>query len=182
MQRVTWICAFSFVALALSACGSSGGGTGGDGGTSSSYDGTTASSSSSYVGTSTTATTTGTGGSTTSGTGGGATCSGSTPVALTVKNYLAWCSVSVDGGTASAAAEQTVCVADGSATLDATALPGFVLGDWHGTSGDTGSGDPGTVSGGQSTAMVTVSGSSACVWVCCPFTNGTGCTTTNQCP
>jgi hypothetical protein len=174
MQRVTWICAFTLGTLALTACGSSTGGGGGSGGTGGTSSATTYSS--------TTSTTSTTGSTTTTGTGGGPACSGSTPVALTVKNYLAWCSVTVDGGTASAAAEQTVCVADGSVTLDATALSGFELGDWHGTAGDTGSGDPGTVSGGQSQAKVIVSGSSACVWVCCPFTDGTGCPTTNQCP
>ncbi len=138
--------------LALAACGSSSGGTGGAGG------------------------------GTTTSTGTGAACSGTTPVALTVKNYESWCSITVDSSPASSAAEDTVCVPDGSVSVTATALSGFQLGDWHGTAGDTGSGDPGTVSGGTSTAMVTVSGSSACVWVCCPFTGGSGCPTTDQCP
>lgn len=47
--------------------------------------------------------------------------------------------------------------------------------------------DPGTVTGtGQSAASATtvsVSGSSACVSVCCPGVNGSAaCPTTNQCP
>src|SRR5262245_44487903 len=70
----------------------------------------------------------GTGGSTT-GTGGSG-CTGATPVALTVKNYLAWCSVSVDGNTASAADEQTVCVASGKkVALTATPVGTFILGN-----------------------------------------------------
>jgi hypothetical protein len=133
------------------------------------------------------AATSGCGSSTSSGTGAtGGNCSGATPVSLSVKNYEAWCSVSVAGGTASSAAEQTVCVASGSVALTATALASFQLGDWHGTSGDTGNGDPGTVTGSgpsaQSAATVMTSGSSACVWVCCPFTGGAGCPPGNQCP
>jgi hypothetical protein len=39
------------------------------------------------------------------------------------------------------------------------------------------------VSNGDSTASVTVTGSTAaCVWVCCPFTGGSGCPGTDQCP
>jgi hypothetical protein len=117
-------------------------------------------------------------------------CSGATPVALTVKNYLSWCSVTVAGGAATAAASQTVCVAAGNVNVSAVALTGFELGPtpWHDTVGDhDGSGDPGTVTGtGQaasSTAMADATGASACVWACCPFANGTGCTNlTNQCP
>jgi hypothetical protein len=124
------------------------------------------------------------GGSGSGGTGGGApTCSGATPVALTVKNVDVWCTVAVNGGTPSAASEQTVCVADGMVSLSATANSGFVLGDWHHTAGDTGSGDPGTVAGGTSTAKVAVSGSSACVWVCCPGSSGSpACPTSDACP
>jgi hypothetical protein len=125
-----------------------------------------------------------TGGST--GTSNG--CSGSTSVSLSVKNYLAWCSVAVASDPASSAAKQTVCVAPGSVNLTATALVGFQLGNtpWHGTSGDTGSGTMGTVTGtGQSAKSMTtvdVTAGTACVWVCCEFTSGGGCPTTNQCP
>jgi hypothetical protein len=121
--------------------------------------------------------------------GGGGACSGATPVSLTLKNFLMWCSVSVAGGTASSAADQTMCVAAGTVALSATANTGFELGamPWQHTSGDHGSGDPGNVTGtGQSAASATtvsVSGSSACVSVCCPGVNGTAaCPTTNQCP
>ena len=96
----------------------SGGATGGSGGATGGTGGTTG----------------GTGG-TTGGTGGG--CNGTE---LTVKNYLAWCSVSVAGGTPSSAAEQTVCVPEGAVNLSATALNGFILGTapWHNTDGDSG--------------------------------------------
>lgn len=116
-------------------------------------------------------------------------CSGATPVALTVKNYRTWCSVSVAGMASSPAASQTVCVASGATvSLSASALTGFILGPapWHDTSGDHDAGDPGTFvdAGAASTSSttITVSGSSACVWVCCPFPSGTGCNAANQCP
>ncbi|HTP50490.1 MAG TPA: hypothetical protein VMK42_07325 [Anaeromyxobacteraceae bacterium] len=122
------------------------------------------------------------------GSGGGSqTCSGGTPAALTVLNYLGWCSVSVAGGAPSGSASITECVADGSVALAATALTGFELGSapWHDTAGDHGSGDPGTVTGtgqsAKSSTTVSASGAAACAWVCCPFTNGTGCPTTDQC-
>jgi hypothetical protein len=124
-----------------------------------------------------------------SSSGGSApTCSGATPVALTVKNHLSWCSVSVSGQAASSASAQTLCVAPGPIALSATAQTGFELGPapWHDTTGDHGSGDPGTVTGsGQSASSattVTAAGTTSCAWVCCPFTDGTGCPTTNQCP
>jgi len=106
---------------------------------------------------------------------------------LTVKNYLSWCSVSVDGGTASTAAVQTKPItAAGMRNLVATAASAtFVIGPnmWHHTDGDTGTGDSGTVAGSMSTATVTVQATaSKCVWVCCPFANGTGCPTADQCP
>ena len=100
---------------------------------------------------------------------------------LTVLNYLSWCSVTVGSGSASASSSQVVNEAPGTVTLSATALSGFKLGDWHHTNGDTGTGDPGTVSGGSSTAMVTMGSAAKCVWVCCPFTDGTGCPSTDQC-
>jgi hypothetical protein len=106
------------------------------------------------------------------------------PLTLTVKNYLSWCSVSVAGAAPSTGASQMIGVTQGQVvTLKASpASASFILGDWHHTDGDTGGGDPGTVSGAQSTAIVTIATASSCVWVCCPFTNGTGCPTTDQCP
>ena len=105
-------------------------------------------------------------------------CSGATPVALTVKNYLSWCDVSVAGRAASTAAAQTVCVAAGAVPLSATPSAGFELGPapWHDTDDDHGAGDP------ADATTVTVSGASDCAWVCCPFPDGTGCPTTDQCP
>ncbi|HEY1555199.1 MAG TPA: hypothetical protein VGF94_10245 [Kofleriaceae bacterium] len=104
---------------------------------------------------------------------------------LTVKNYLSWCSISVNGGTASTNATMTAPItAPGSITLAATAGTGFELGPtpWHDTAGDTGTGDPGTVSNGTSTATVAVQAANKCVWACCPFPDGTGCPTADQCP
>jgi hypothetical protein len=118
--------------------------------------------------------------------GGGNGCGSATPVALTVKNYLSWCAVTVGTGAPVQTDSQTVCVADGTVALSATPLPGFQLGviPWHDTAGDTGSGDPGTVSGGASTTTVVVSGAGTkCAWVCCDFADGTiGCPTADQCP
>lgn len=112
-----------------------------------------------------------------------------TMVTLTVKNYLNWCSVSVGGGTASTAAVQTKIVPVSTA-VPLTASPAstvFELGPnmWHHVDADTGNtGVPGTVSGTTSSATKTTQATpgTACVWVCCPFTDGTGCPTTEQCP
>lgn len=106
-------------------------------------------------------------------------------------NYLSWCSISVAGGSYSVTNPQTVCLPPGTVTLVATpASMYFEIGPapWHLTSGDTGSGDPGTQVGTgtseTSTATVVLSSGSAgkCVWACCPFTNGTGCNVVDQCP
>ena len=107
---------------------------------------------------------------------------------LTVKNYLSWCSVSVNGGTASTAATQMVTVTPGAIPLTASpASASFALSlnMWHHTDGDTtGNGDSGAVTGMTSATTATVTSSGKCVWVCCPFTNGTGCEPTigEQCP
>ncbi|MGH7270001.1 MAG: hypothetical protein ACREJ3_06180 [Polyangiaceae bacterium] len=107
---------------------------------------------------------------------------------LTVKNYIGWCDVSVNGGAVSPSPTQSVCVAPGSIALSASALQGFDLPakPWHDTSGDTGSGDPGTVTGTGQTAQnattVTVGTAAKCVWVCCPTHGTTDCPTSDQCP
>ena len=88
MKQSTWL-VFSCAAVAA-ACAACGGGS-----TSGGTGGTTSSSSAA-----------GTGGSTSSSSG----CSMAT---LTVNNVDVWCTVSVNGGTPSAAAVQTVCVPDG---------------------------------------------------------------------
>ncbi len=106
---------------------------------------------------------------------------------LLVKNFDSWCNVTVNGGTASSSAAQNVAVTAGTINVSAVALSGFILGPkpWHDTAGDTGTGDPGTVTGtGQaasSATTVVVGASGKCIWVCCPFTNGTGCPVTDQC-
>jgi len=109
---------------------------------------------------------------------------------LTVKNAptaTPWCSITIAGGAASSAAVQTHAItSSGPITLTATPISStFALGSgmWHHTDGDTGSGEDGTVATNTSTATVTVTaGANKCVWVCCPFANGTGCPTTDQCP
>ncbi|HEX3343399.1 MAG TPA: hypothetical protein VHS09_02450 [Polyangiaceae bacterium] len=109
-------------------------------------------------------------------------------VNLTVLNYEVWCSVSVNGGDAAVADAETVCVPPGTQQLAATALQFFELGPapWHDTAGDMGQGDPGTVSGSGASAVdtttVVVGSQPKCVWVCCPFDDGNGCPTTDQCP
>jgi hypothetical protein len=111
---------------------------------------------------------------------GAASCS-----TLTIRNYSSWCSVSVNESAFSMAAEQSVCV-QGTAHLAATATSGFILGDapWHHTDGDSGNGEQGTLSGSgpaeQSAATKTLT-SDACVWICCPFPDGSGCPETDQC-
>jgi hypothetical protein len=134
---------------------------------------------------------TGTGGSAGAGTGGSAGAAGAGGagcVNLTVKNYLAWCSVSVAGGTASINESQTVCVPPGTVNLSASARQGFDLSNapWHDTDGDTGQGDPGTLTGSGQTATrsttETVGSSADCVWVCCPTHGQSDCPTTDQCP
>jgi hypothetical protein len=113
----------------------------------------------------------------------------STPM-LTVKNAptaTPWCSVSVNGGTASGVGVQTIPItAAGQISLVASAETGFVLANnmWHHTDGDTGGGEAGTVSGAKSSTTVTVTATaSKCVWVCCPGSgNVPACPTVDQCP
>jgi hypothetical protein len=107
--------------------------------------------------------------------GGDAGC-----VTLNVYNFATWCSVSVNGGAFSAGASQTVCVAPGSIALEAQAKnAAFELGPdpWVYISGPGGtdSGTAGMLDGGVSSTTVVVGSNPGCVLVCCPFTNGTGC-------
>jgi hypothetical protein len=168
--------------------GGTGGSTGGSGGSTGGTGGSTGGTGGSTGGTGGMAGSS-TGGMAGSSTGGAAgstsTCSGSTPVALTIKNISSWCDVSVNGGAAWHDAEQTICVSQQDAVnLSASPLSGFILGStpWHDTDGDTGNGDPGTVANGASSTTETPTGTTDCVWVCCPFTSGSGCPTTDQCP
>jgi hypothetical protein len=115
---------------------------------------------------------------------------------LTVKNYLTWCSVTIGNGAPSAAGMQQVPItASGTIMLQASPSSSSFedAGNmWHHTTGDTGTGETGTVVGtgmaAVSTAMVTVTmGASKCVWVCCPFSatsgqpEGSGCNVAEQC-
>ena len=92
-------------------------------------------------------------------------------VNLTVNDIAGSCLVGVNGATPAAfPGKQVFCVPSGTTTL--TAAPtdpnNNELGNapWHGTSGDTGNGDPGTVGGGVDTATV-LAIAPKCVWVCC---------------
>src|SRR5205823_12571229 len=95
---------------------------------------------------------------------------------LDVFNFAGWCSISVDGGAFVAGGDVTGIPVNPGDTISLGARPNpasiFKLGLWHHTAGDTGSGDPGSVSGGTSTTSRTVGPGYNCVWVCCPFTNG----------
>lgn len=108
-------------------------------------------------------------------------------VLLTVKDVLNWCSVSIDGGSPFTSGSQTICAdRGGTVNLSAAPLNTFILGPapWHDTTGDVdGGGELGTVVGDASlTTIVVGDGGTACAWVCCPESNGTGCPTTDQCP
>jgi hypothetical protein len=110
-------------------------------------------------------------------------------VDLKVKNYIAWCSFTVNGGAASIAEEDTVCVPPGTVTLAATARATFELGadPWHDVNGDTGSGVAGarTSPGGVPTSTTTVTvapGTPKCVWVCCETAGIMDCPPADQCP
>jgi hypothetical protein len=113
-------------------------------------------------------------------------------VTLTVMNFLSWCSVTINGGTASTGASVTASVPVGStATLVATPAPNstFQIGPepWFGVTQNDGGAAAGTDNGSgateTSTAMVVVTGNQ-CVSVCCqePNNSPTPCPATNPCP
>ena len=107
-------------------------------------------------------------------------------VPLKVK-YVQGCEVTV-GGSAPFTTAKTLCVAPGAVELSASpSSAAYELGaaPWHGTTGDKGSGDPGSLDGGAAfTTVVAVAGpSDTCVWACCPLApGGNGCPTSDQCP
>jgi hypothetical protein len=110
---------------------------------------------------------------------------------LTVKNYLDWCEVGIDGATPVHAATVTANLAPGTYNVVAKGATGFEIqpGMWHHVDGSTGNtGVDGTQVGGASgtsTAMVTMTTAAKCVWVCCAFaSDGHGCESTipDQCP
>jgi hypothetical protein len=110
-------------------------------------------------------------------------------VQLTVKNYLSWCTVTVDGNPAFSNGQHIYDVVPGTYDVSAVANAGFQLGTtpWHDTDGDTtGDGEQGTITGtGQSASSATtetVVAADDCIWVCCEFTGGGGCDVADQCP
>jgi hypothetical protein len=83
--------------------------------------------------------------------------------ALTIENYLAWCSVIVDDAPASTASQIIVHFQPGAvAQLHADPLPAFVWGYWVGTDGDAGSHDLSQTT----TATMT---SDKLIQACCPI-------------
>jgi hypothetical protein len=112
-------------------------------------------------------------------------------IALSVKNFLEQCEVSVGSEPASPAAAQVVYVLPGAIPLVAR-LNGsaFVLSStmWHHVDGDgSGAGVSGTQTGtgsaAQSTATSTITNAPKCVWVCCAIAgSGSNCPATDQCP
>jgi hypothetical protein len=131
--------------------------------------------------------------------GGDATAEGSADggdVTLTVMNFMSWCSVSINGGTASTATSVLASVAPGStATIVAQpASNAWVIGadPWFGVTQNDGDAAPGTDNDASTTetttATVVVTANAntatgtACVSVCCgDAPTGTGCPTTNPC-
>lgn len=93
-------------------------------------------------------------------------------VRLTVCNYLAWCSISINGGAASTAATQTLDVPAGTVVnlMGDRASASFIWGYWQNTDADPGPPDWDT----NMAAMVTMD-TDIHVLACCPFTSGSGC-------
>ena len=113
---------------------------------------------------------------------------------LTVKNFLNWCSIEINGGAASTDAVVTASVAPASmATIVAApASSSFEIGPnpWFGVDQNGGGAAPGSDvgsgAGETSTAVVTISqaGTPQCVSVCCqePGNGPIPCPATNPCP
>jgi hypothetical protein len=112
-----------------------------------------------------------------------------------VLNYDKWCTVTINGGTAFNGASGTATVAAGStATIVATPNAHFAIGDgggsngpWFGINQNDGGLAAGTIAGSgateTTTGTVTIgAGPTQCVSVCCEFSTGGGCPTTNPCP
>jgi hypothetical protein len=115
------------------------------------------------------------------------------PGTLTVKNFLNWCSVEINGSTASIDATVTASVTPGSmVTIVATPANGsFEIGPnpWFGVDQNNGAAAPGTDVGSgtseTSTAVLTATqaGTPQCVSVCCqePGNGPIPCPATNPC-
>jgi hypothetical protein len=88
---------------------------------------------------------------------------------LTIDNYLAWCSVSVDGGATTPNPPPTQFPPGTVVPLFGEPVSAtFIWGYWRFTDADAGGHDT------NQNATVTM-GSDRTVFVCCPFTNGSGC-------
>lgn len=89
---------------------------------------------------------------------------------LTIDNFLAWCSVSVDGGVATANPPPTQFPPGTVVPLFGQPVSStFIWGYWRFTDAEPGGGHDTSQS-----ATVTMSADRT-VFVCCPFTNGSGC-------
>jgi hypothetical protein len=86
-------------------------------------------------------------------------------VTLTVENYLAWCTVSVNGASTSTASVQTIDVTPGTVVnlVGDKANATFVWGYWYGTAGDTTAAHD-----TAKTTTVTVNANMK-IQACCPF-------------
>ncbi len=169
------VVALAAVGVGAANCGDSGGSGGATTSTGTGTGVTTATGTTSTGTASTTATGSGT---TSSATGTGSSTSSGGANTLLVKNYLSWCSVSVNGAAANTNATQSVTVSPGMVVpLTATGAPGFMIAPnmWHGVDDDSGTGATGTVTGTTSAETVTVPAAGKCVFVCCP-------STTEPCP
>jgi hypothetical protein len=189
--------------IGVSACSSSSSGNSGDGGGGGSSSGSSSGGSSSGASSSGA----GSSGGSSSGVaeGGPSLEGGGGCTTLTVNNFESWCSISIAGtalqgvegldasaGIVSSKTPLITCVSPGSLTLVAEPASNmFELGPdpWLYISGPGGtdSGIAGTVSDAGATATstvsITVGSASVCVFACCPFTSGSGCTgLTNPCP
>jgi hypothetical protein len=119
----------------------------------------------------------------------GVASEGGARATLMVLNYKSWCSVAINGGTASTGATVTASVVPGStATIVATpASSKFAIGKdpWFGVTQNAGGAAPGTDRGSGTTETSTatvVTTADSCVSVCCgDAPTGTNCPTTNPC-
>ncbi len=111
-------------------------------------------------------------------------CSGSTPIDLELVNYLGWCDLTVAGTalpvpSAGTTATSHVCVAAGTAISAVANGSGFEIG----TPPSPFISGTGTVTDNGSTANTTLASGATCVFACCPFSGGGGCSgLTNPCP
>jgi hypothetical protein len=112
---------------------------------------------------------------------------------LTVMNFLNWCSIAINGGTASTGATVTASVTPGSVAtiVAAPSSSSFQIGadPWFGVDQNDGGAASGTDVGesttetSKATVTITGTGTTQCVAVCCqePGNSPVPCPTTNPC-